>query len=155
MIRKLIIFSMAIILSHCGYTPLYKTNEISQSLSITIISLEGNKIFNKKLNNELSKYFKKDNKVNFDVKIKTNIGKRILSKDTKGNTTNLELIGNAIFTVIINDKENILSFSETLKIKNRNDSFEQEKYENIVIENFAKSIKQKLILELNTIKTTQ
>ena len=43
-----------------------------------------------------------------------------------------------------------MTFSESLRIKNIDDTFEQRKYENIVKNNFARSIKEKLIMKLNT-----
>ena len=81
----------------------------------------------------------------------TNFEKEIISKDSKGNPTNFELSASVKFTIVFENEEKMFVFEENLKIKNREDSFEQQKYENIIISNFAKSFEQKLILGLNNL----
>lgn len=149
--KKIIIILLSILLSNCGYTPLYKEN-INQNINIKIVSFNGDQFLNKKLNDELNKYYKNNSNDIFKIKIITSLDKKILSKDSKGNTTNIELNANVIFTIVGEVNEESFSFNENLKIKNRNDSFEQKEYENIIIQNFAKSIKQKLILKLDRIR---
>ena len=45
-----------------------------------------------------------------------------------------------------------LFFSENLKIKSKDNSFEQREYENIVKNDFAKIIKEKLITKIQILK---
>lgn len=146
----IILIFLALILGNCSYKPIYKNN-LNQAISITILSFEGDENLNKKLSSELVSYQNSEDKKNYNIKIKTNLERKVISKDNKGNTTTIELIGNAIFIIIKDDGEQRFSFNENLKIQNNDDSFEQEKYEEIVIHNFAKSIKRKLISQLNNL----
>ena len=138
-------------LTNCGYTPLYNNNS-SQDISINIIDYKGDKYLNKKLIIELEKR----NVVNiediYNVNIDTIFDKKIISKDKHGKTTNFELIASIFFEVEKNNIKQVFSFKESSKIANKNNSFEQQKYENIIKENFAKSIKRKFIFELNNLK---
>ena len=45
-----------------------------------------------------------------------------------------------------------LVFTENLKIKNNNNSFEQREYEDMIKNDFARSIKDKLITKLQILK---
>ena len=45
-----------------------------------------------------------------------------------------------------------ISFKESIRIKSMDDAFEQRKYENIIINNFASSIHEKLLLKLKTLQ---
>ena len=63
-----------------------------------------------------------------------------------------ELLANANFQIKFNETEYEISINESLKVNDKEDSFEQSKYENILKVNFAKSIKEKLILKLKTLK---
>ena len=160
MLKKLFILLVIIIIPSCGYTPIYKDN-INQNIGISILSIEGSDILNKKLDIELNKYINKNtenkntenkNTENlFKIKVMTNFEKETISKDSKGNATNFELSASVKFTIVFENEEKMFVFEENLKIQNKEDSFEQQKYENIVITNFAKSFGQKLILELNNL----
>ena len=78
--------------------------------------------------------------------------KEIISKDSTGKITNYELQVITNFQINYNEKNISFAFQEKLNIKNIEDSFEQRKYENVVKNNFASSIQEKLILKLKTIK---
>ena len=148
-LKKLFILLVIIIIPSCGYTPIYKDN-LNQNIGISILSIEG-VILNKKLDIELDKYINKNSENLFKIKVMTNFEKEIISKDSKGNPTNFELSASVKFTIVFENEEKMFVFEENLKIKNREDSFEQQKYENIIISNFAKSFEQKLILGLNNL----
>ena len=149
-LKKLFILLVIIIIPSCGYTPIYKDN-LNQNIGISILSIEGSDILNKKLDIELDKYINKNSENLFKIKVMTNFEKEIISKDSKGNPTNFELSASVKFTIVFENEEKMFVFEENLKIKNREDSFEQQKYENIIISNFAKSFEQKLILGLNNL----
>ena len=149
-LKKLFILLVIIIIPSCGYTPIYKDN-LNQNIGISILSIEGSDILNKKLDIELDKYINKNSENLFKIKVMTNFEKEIISKDSKGNPTNFELSASVKFTIVFENEEKMFVFEENLKIKNKEDSFEQQKYENIIISNFAKSFEQKLILGLNNL----
>ena len=62
------------------------------------------------------------------------------------------MLANANVQIKFNETEYEISINESLKVNDKDDAFEQRKYENIVKVNFAKSIKEKLILKLKTLK---
>ena len=86
----------------------------------------------------------------YKIKINSAVNKKIISKNTAGKTTNFEIKVDVIFEVNYEKNKEVITFRESLKIKNIDDTFEQRKYENIVKNNFAKSIKERLIIKLNT-----
>ena len=149
-LKKIFILLVIIIIPSCGYTPIYKDN-LNQNIGISILSIEGSDILNKKLDIELDKYINKNSENLFKIKVMTKFEKEIISKDSKGNPTNFELSASVKFTIVFENEEKMFVFEENLKIKNKEDSFEQQKYENIIISNFAKSFEQKLILGLNNL----
>ena len=149
-LKKIFLLLTILLLPSCGYAPIY-SNNVDQNIRISILSIEGNKELNKKLNIQLNKHITEDKKDLFKIKIKTNFEKKIISKDAKGNATNFELNASALFTIFFDNQEKKVLFSENVKIKSKDDSFEQKKYEDIIISNFAKSFEQKLILEINNL----
>ena len=84
------------------------------------------------------------------MNINSVVSKKVVSKNATGKTTNFEIKVDVIFEVTYEKNKEVMTFSESLRIKNIDDTFEQRKYENIVKNNFAKSIKEKLIMKLNT-----
>ena len=95
-------------------------------------------------------YQSSDSNDRYKININSSVDKRIISKNTAGKVTDFELSVNVVFELNYNNKIQNISFNESLKIKNIDDTFEQQKYENIVKNNFARSIKEQLITRLNT-----
>ena len=71
--------------------------------------------------------------------------------DIKGKVSNFELEATTTFNIKHNQKEFSITLNELLNIENVDDSFKQKKYETIIKRNFAESMKDKLILKLNTL----
>ena len=76
----------------------------------------------------------------------------MLTKNSAGVVTDYELSVNSIFTVYFDQKSKKLTFSETINVKNRTDTFEQDSYERNIKRNFASSLREKLISEILTLK---
>ena len=152
MIRKvLLLFCLSIILLGCGFTPMYsKTSNIN--FEITKVEFTGNSQMNNFIENRLNKYSKTSANKKYNLKINTRFQKISVAKDTTGKITNYELQAISSFQINYNKKNVSFTFKEKLNIKNIEDSFEQRKYENVVKNNFASSIQEKLILKLKTIK---
>tara|TARA_B100000989_G_scaffold140828_2_gene104777 strand:- start:566 stop:1018 length:453 start_codon:yes stop_codon:yes gene_type:complete len=149
--KKKLIILVLLFLTNCGYSTVYK-EDLNQDIKIVILDLNGNKEFNNKLKQELKQYFNNNSENEYNLKIKTTFNKNIISKDRTGKASNFEINAKTQFQVSFKGKKQTLFFNESLKIKNNEDSFEQRKYENIIKNNFAKSIKEKLILKLKTLK---
>lgn len=149
--KNLIFIILLIFLSNCGYSKVYN-NSSDTEIKITLLEMEGNREINKKINSELKKYYSNESENLFKIKINTILNKEIISKDATGKITNYELNAVSDFQISYNGKNVNVSFEEKLNIKNIEDSFEQRKYENVVKNNFASSIREKLILKLKTLK---
>ena len=149
MYKKLIFILCILLTSQCGYSPIYN-KDLDKNINIKIIDQTGDIEFNKKLYSELKQYLTTNSKESYNININSLVNKKIISKDTTGKTTSFEINVNVIFEVTHEKNNKIMTFSERLTIKNIDDTFEQRKYENIVKNNFAKSIKNKLIMKLNT-----
>ena len=149
--KKIFLILILVFLNQCGYSNIYK-NENDSNLKIIITNLEGDDELNKKINSELKQYFSNNVENIYSLNIFTKFNKFIISRDGKGKVSTYELLANANFKIKFNETEYEISINESLKVNDKEDSFEQRKNENIVKVNFAKSIKEKLILKLKTLK---
>ena len=74
------------------------------------------------------------------------------TKDLAGNTTQYRLITKSEFKIITSKEEINFMIKENFDMKNFNDEFEEKKYEDTIKENFAKSISNKLLLQISRLK---
>uniref|UniRef100_UPI003F858098 hypothetical protein n=1 Tax=Candidatus Pelagibacter sp. HIMB1521 TaxID=3413344 RepID=UPI003F858098 len=138
-------------LNHCGYSPVYN-NKINDDLKIYVTTYSGDRYLNQKLIYELKPYFDINEKNTFQLDIESKYDNKTISKDITGKTTDLEIFVNINFKATYQDYTETFSIKESIKIKSKTDAFEQQKYEKIIRDNFAKSIKQRLLLKLINIK---
>ena len=149
--KKLILIIVFIFLSQCGYSPVYKANTKS-NVNIILADLKGDKDFNNKLNSKLRKYYNIDSENSFTISVNSKIEKNTITKNSKGKITNYELIATTTFKIVYKNEENNLILRENLKILNKDDSFEEKKYEDAAKNTFASSMIERLIIKLNTLK---
>ena len=149
--KKYFYILIFIFLSQCGYTALYD-NKKSGDISITFLNMSGDNKMNSLIKSKLIHYLNEDKKKNFKIEIETKYNKSIISKDKKGVASEYKLVANANFNIFFKDKKFNLSIEEKLNTKKSSNSFELKKYEQIIKNNFAESIKEKLILKLLTIE---
>ena len=147
MIKKFTIVIALIILTGCGFTPMYSKKN-NNNFSIEQINFSGERELNNYLNIGLSRYKNSSDK-KFFIDVETEFSKIILTKDKTGKITNYELIANVTFKLRSNKK---IEFSEKKIIENLNDNFEQTKQERAVKQIFATSIINKLITQLSIIQ---
>ena len=126
-------------------------NNIKSKLCNFIIKLAN---FKKNYNEPLAVYTNKDSTNIFDIEIETEFEKLVLTKNSAGVVTDYELSADAEFTVYSSNKaqKTTFNFNETVSIKNRDDTFEQVAYEKNIKQNFASSLREKLILNISSIK---
>lgn len=151
MIKKTFLVLLLFCITHCGYTPVYNS-KIDDDLKINVINYTGDNYLNQRLNNELKTYFDINDENTIKLDVQSEYEKRVISKDVTGKTTDFELIAKVTFKMSYQNKIETFSINESIKIKDKTDTFEQQKYEKIMRNNFAKSIKQKLLLKLMSIK---
>lgn len=143
--KNIILFSLILVLSSCGFTPIYvKKNGLQ--FSIEQVNYSGDRELNNFLKINLNRYKneKIDNKISIDAN--STYKKIILSKDGTGEVTNYQLVTEVIF--LIKSTNRTIKISENKIIKSIEDKFEETKYERSIKQSFASSISNKLISAL-------
>ncbi len=138
-----------LILSNCGYEPIYST----KNLNFTIGKIDKS---NTSLNNKFSKKIDilKNKKIEkkIDIKIESNKEINIKSKDTKGNTLVFELkITLKVSNLNLNNNE-VQSFSRKITYNNSDDKFKLKKYENELENILINKVVEDLIVYLTNIE---
>tara|TARA_B100001173_G_C15806210_1_gene469898 strand:+ start:13 stop:468 length:456 start_codon:yes stop_codon:yes gene_type:complete len=151
MIKKIYPLLIILILTSCGYTPIYNSPNKSD-YKINIIEKSGNKLINNLIISEIKGISNPQSKTIFNLKINTVFEKIIVSKDVKGTVSDYQLILRSNFVITKEDTIDTISFVEKQNIKNTSDIFEQKNYEDTIKRNFVTSLVRKLNLELLTKK---
>tara|TARA_B100000035_G_scaffold275392_1_gene252349 strand:+ start:1294 stop:1749 length:456 start_codon:yes stop_codon:yes gene_type:complete len=151
MIKKIpLIIFIALVLSACNYSSLYK-NFSDKKINLEIIKIDGDKELNNFILTNLNKYRNKEGE-QIKISISTNYTKSVIARDTKGSISNYQLVANAVFKIDANNKSQSISMSEDFVMKNISDSYEKKNYEKTIKQNLSNSIANELILRLSAIK---
>ena len=86
---KKILIILIILVSSCGYTPIYKLNE-NLNFKINKITFKGDRLINNYLNSKFKRYNEKKEK-EFLLSLTSNYSKIELSKDSTGKITDYKL----------------------------------------------------------------
>ena len=149
--KNLILFTLFIFLSNCGYVPIYKDIQ-NANINIFVQKSEGEENINNLLISKLKAYTAKEAEKNYVIDMNSVYTKTVISKDSAGNAVDIELNLKVEFTVYFNEKKQKFSLTEKFNIKNTSDVFEMNNYENVITNNFILSIKNKLIMKLLAIQ---
>lgn len=103
---------------------------------------------NNLIKNELKFYSNRNSKNKYDISINSEYQKIIISKNSAGVATDYKILVDTKISINLNNKNNILNFSENINIKSNSNSFEQNNYERNIKKNFASSIKNKFIIKI-------
>ena len=126
----------------CGFTPiLVKSN---YNFSYIIEKSTGNDRVNSTINEVLKTL--NGNKKTYNISLNTIESKAVLSKDSKGDPSILEIVIN--LTYIIKDNGKIIvnkSLTQRSTYNNISDKFELEKYEEILVRNLTMNLAQDII----------
>ena len=153
MIKKLTLLIFIVFgLTNCGYSPMI-SDSANTNFEIYNLELEGNNEVNTMIKNKLEKFKNNNSEKKYIVKINTNYKKISATKNSTGRTTHFKLIVDLSlsykkFNLNEDKQEKKISFSESLIIKKNQNNFEQNDYENIVIENMSELLINKVILYL-------
>ena len=149
MLKKLTsIIIILLLVTNCGFTPIYKTNK-NTNFQIKNISFEGDNVINNYLNLRLSRYTNINKERKYSISTKTEYKKNVFSKDQAGNALDFELVARTTFDIFKNEIliKNI-TYKEKFIMKNSNDEFEERDSERMIKQNFATTITNKLVAEL-------
>ena len=149
--KNLILFVLFIVLSNCGYVPIYKDIQ-NASINISVQKSEGEENINNLLISKLKAYNAKNTEKNYVIDINSVYTKTVISKDSAGNAVDIELNLKIEFTIYFDENRQKFSLKEKFNIKNTSDIFEMNNYENVIKNNFILSIKNKLIMKLLAIQ---
>ena len=152
MLKKIIVYSLSFMfLLQCGFSPIYsQKSSYKNNISINTLEFNGDKMINKYLKVNLSKYQNTNNENKINVKVSSNYSKETISKDKTAKVNNYKLSNITSFKIFKDDKivKEIVVKEENI-MQNMSDKFEEQKYENDIKQNFASSISLKFIAELN------
>jgi len=145
--KNIILIFFLLFVYSCGYTSVYK-NQKSKDFQINIIEMTGDNEINNLIKNELKFYSNRNSNNKYDISINSKYQKIIISKNSAGVATDYKLLVDTKISIYLNNKNNILNFSENINIKSNSNSFEQNNYEKNIKKNFASSIRDKFIIKI-------
>ena len=148
--NKILAFCFILILTSCGFTPMYN-NYSKLDYVISINEKEGDRFINNIITNEIKRISNSDSENQLNIKINTTFEKIIVTKDTKGSVSEYQLNATTFIT-LENFNNKSFKFNESLNLKNISDIFQQRNYENTIKRNFAFSIIRKFNLSLLDLK---
>ncbi len=138
-------------LSHCGYSPIYKDVN-NTNFSISLDKINGNRNINNKIKSKLSGYVLNDANKYFKVNLNSDYKKNIVAKDTTGAATEYKLIIETTFYVSSENFQRELNYKESFNMQSFSDKLEEQDYEESIQDSLTNIIVKKLILQLSQIK---
>tara|TARA_Y200000002_G_scaffold276144_1_gene230400 strand:- start:531 stop:995 length:465 start_codon:yes stop_codon:yes gene_type:complete len=146
--KKILIFYILFLFtSGCGYTSLYKNNDIKNILlNFDIIEATGDNDVNKSIINSL-KYYSDDNVTKLiPIKIDSSYSKSSISKDKKGKTTAYAIVVTTNFNLIKKDEDTKkIIITEKININNIDDVYELKNYELKIKKDISRSIVRQFV----------
>jgi len=143
--KKIIIFTLILFLSNCGFTPVYLNNS-KVNFSIEQVNFEGDRELNNFLKINLSRYKNTNDNKKIFIEANTKYEKIVLSKDATGKATSYQLVAEVIFLIEPNNKKIVVT--EKKIMDSMNDNFEENRFERSAKQGFASLMSSKLISEL-------
>ena len=147
-INLLIIF---IFISSCGYTPIY-SNSSNNKFKLVIKNVEGDTSVNNLIKSQLFKYQKINSENIFEVDIRSQYNKAVLSKSATGAVTNYRITVDSNFNIKNKNISKIITITESLDMKKEGSLFEEKNYEKLIKKDLVNLVTNKLILEINKIE---
>jgi len=143
---NIFLISLIFILNSCGFTPIYQKNK-NLNFSIEKINYDGDREINNFLKIYLNQFKNEKIKNKISIEVNSIYQKTILSKDGAGVVTNYQLEAEITFLKKQNNKE--IKINEKKIMDSNDDKFKEARFEKNIKQNFASSITNKLITELN------
>ena len=147
--KILIIYLFSLLLQSCGYVPMYANNQKVDFYIEEIKFDDGDRDLSTYLKNNLNAYFviKGNRKYKIDTTI--DYTKNSVSKNSKGDTVEYELIAIVRFEITSENFSKELVIKENLKMNNFSDEFEERQYEKTIKQNMARAISSKLLTQIS------
>ena len=144
-IVKIIFFCLLTItlISNCGYRPIYSSSNLD--LKLNNINFESNKI-NNQIVRSLKLFSNPDGSKSYDINIETKKEKRIVSKNSKGDTELYELKINLKMIVETKTKKITKNFENKIKYNNNDNKFELKQYETEIEKQMISDLIEQIII---------
>tara|TARA_E500000331_G_scaffold307976_1_gene313185 strand:+ start:26 stop:490 length:465 start_codon:yes stop_codon:yes gene_type:complete len=148
---KSFLISIIFLINSCGYNAIYSSTN-KYGFNIEKIELTGDDSIARNIKNNLNKVDNESNERSIKIFGEITYEKSSQTKDLAGNTTQYRLITKSEFKIITSKEEINFIIKENFDMKNFDDEFEEKKYEDTIKENFARSISNKLLLQISRLK---
>jgi len=147
--KILIIYLFSLLLQSCGYVPMYANNQSVDFYIEEIRFDDGDRDLSTFLKNNLNAYFVIKGNKKYKIDTSIDYTKNSVSKNSKGDTVEYELIAIVRFEITSEDFSKELVIKENLKMNNFSDEFEERQYEKTIKQNMARSISSKLLTQIS------
>ena len=147
--KILIIYLFLLLLQSCGYVPMYANNQKVDFYIEEIKFDDGDRDLSTYLKNNLNAYFVIKGIKKYKIDTSIDYTKNSVSKNSKGDTVEYELIAIVRFEITSEDFSKELVIKENLKMNNFSDEFEEIQYEKTIKQNMARSISSKLLTQIS------
>ena len=154
MLRKQIILLLLLLLSSCGYEPIYsKKNSANYDFTVSDLSFVGDRVVNLRIKEKLKNYAQDKKEKDFILKISSTSKKVIISKNTAGDATSFKNSVSISVEVLMNNKfKSNFIILESFNYNNISNKFNLKKYEEEIKNNLAETASNKLIFKLSNIQ---
>jgi hypothetical protein len=147
--KIIIIYLFLLLLQSCGYVPMYANNQKVDFYIEEIKFDDGDRDLSNYLKNNLNAYFVIKGTKKYKIDTSIDYTKNSISKNSKGDTVEYELIAIVRFEITSEDFSKELVIKENLKMNNFSDEFEERQYEKTIKQNMARSISSKLLTQIS------
>jgi len=140
-----------IFLNSCGFQTIYSSKNLKQ-FSIKIINIEGETDINNFIKGNLKPYENDLYEKKFNLIIKTDYEKKILTKNKQGKPTDYELAVKANFEINSDTNNYNVETIKKINIKSMEDLFQERKYEKSIKQNLVNIITDELINKISVME---
>tara|TARA_B100000161_G_C33221963_1_gene268920 strand:- start:53 stop:502 length:450 start_codon:yes stop_codon:yes gene_type:complete len=139
---------LLIFISNCGYSIVHKDIE-KRNIDVKIIDTRGNTNINAKLVKKLKQLSNNNAEDSIEVNINSNYQKQIISRTSTGSVDDYKIILTVNYNILVNENIHTINFQQEFKLKNTDESFERQKNEAILIDDFISSSINELFLQIS------
>ena len=139
---------LLIFISNCGYSIVHKDID-KRNIDVKIIDTRGNTNINTKLVKKLKQLSNNNAEDSIEVNINSIYQKKVISRTSTGSVDDYKIILTVNYNILVNKNIQTINFQQEFKLKNTDESFERQKNEAILIDDFISSSINELFLQIS------
>ena len=139
---------LLIFISNCGYSIVHKDIE-KRNINVKIIDTRGNTNINAKLVKKLKQLSNNNAEDSIEVNINSIYQKKVISRTSTGSVDDYKIILTVNYNILVNENIQTINFQQEFKLKNTDESFERQKNEAMLIDDFISSSINELFLQIS------